>query len=530
MVIKSTQDEESYELDQGIYANDEFRHSSSSFEDDTARAHLLSRDQTAYPVQPSSLQKCLRYLTSLGASRQAQKRDARSRRHRTCLKPSAIRKLSWIVLISLTAFTFITAVFFPSYTNPPPRYSELRRRVKNTNRPGAGNISDQKVFIAASIFDKSGDLAGGHWGENVVKLIHLLGPENVYLSVYENDAGPEAKAALEELQKKVECEHTLRFDDHLSLDEVRHVTLPDGSDRVKRLDYLAEVRNRALQPLDNAFVRYDKLLYLNDVVFDPVDALQLLFSTHADANGHAEYRAACAADFINPIKYYDTFATRDFEGYGIGLPFYPFFTTAGAGTSRKDVLSGSDAVRVRSCWGGMVAFDARYFQSQSNPTNIPFTAASESPSNITAPYRFRAEDDLYWDASECCLIHADIQDTDPEYSGIFLNPYVRVSYDWNTLSWLGFTRRFERLLSPIHWVITKLVGMPWYNPRRAEKPYEEVEERVWVADPASANGGSFEMIKRSATHSGFCGRRALQVLKKDITKGGKNWEFLPVPS
>jgi hypothetical protein len=66
---------------------------------------------------------------------------------------------------------------------------------------------------------------------------------------------------------------------------------------VKRLTYLAEVRNRALWPLDNPSLhadeatgramnytnsRFDRILFIDDVYFDPVDALQLLFSTNSD--------------------------------------------------------------------------------------------------------------------------------------------------------------------------------------------------------------------------------------------------------
>lgn len=93
---------------------------------------------------------------------------------------------------------------------------------------------------------------------------------------------------------------------------------------MKRIAFLAEVRNRALRPLEaDPLMRFDKLLFINDVIFDPIDAVQLLFSTNIDASGRAQYGAACAVDFINTFKFYDTFATRDFEGYAMGIPFFP---------------------------------------------------------------------------------------------------------------------------------------------------------------------------------------------------------------
>src|SRR5436190_18505688 len=151
--------------------------------------------------------------------------------------------------------------------------------------------------------------------------------------------------------------------EHLPIDDLPHIKLPSGEDAVKRIAFLAEVRNRVLKPLQtNMSTRFDKLLFLNDVIFNPIDAIQLLFSTNINESGRTQYGAACAVDFINAFKFYDRFATRDQEGFETGIPFYPWFTDAGHAVSRRDVLEQKDAVRVRSCWGGMVAFQAKWFQ------------------------------------------------------------------------------------------------------------------------------------------------------------------------
>ena len=64
--------------------------------------------------------------------------------------------------------------------------------------------------------------------------------------------------------------------------------------------FLSEVRNRALLPLElYPSVKFDKLLFVNDVIFNPIDAAQLLFSTNINESGHAQYGAACPLDFIN---------------------------------------------------------------------------------------------------------------------------------------------------------------------------------------------------------------------------------------
>ena len=429
----------------------------------------------------------------------------------------------------LLALTVVVGVFFPSYTRLPPHYAALRDRIRKGQEVGSGNIHKEKIFIAASIFDPGAGLASGDWAKNVLELVHILGPENVYLSIYENDSGEDAVEALAKLQTRVPCNHTLISEAHLRLETLPHVMLQDGSRRVKRIAYLAEVRNRALRPLQEATQRFDKLLYLNDVMFDPIEAAQLLFSTNLGADGRTLYRSACAVDFINPFKFYDTFATRDLDGFSVGVPFFPWFSAGGGDHTLDDVLSEADAVRVRSCWGGMVAFDAKFFQNWSGEAKSLRTAGSESPVNVTAPFKFRAEKDLWWDSSECCLIQADIQSPDPRTPGIFMNPFIRVAYDSRTLSWLWLTKRFEKLYTPIHFMADILVSLPDFNPRRHEVPWQTVDEVVWVADGSDTGQGSWQNVMRTAKHDGFCGRRKLPVLREPRIDGERNWEFIEPP-
>lgn len=448
------------------------------------------------------------------------------------------------MLSALGILLFLTAIFRPSYTKLPKHYRKLKDQILQTSNGGRGNLENQKIFIATSIYDRGGRLAGGAWGQAILGLIDILGNENVFLSIYENDGGEEARDALKQFETNVQCQHSLIFEDHLPLDNLSHVTLPDGSQRIKRITYLAEARNKALRPLaDPSTKTYDKLLFLNDVVFDPIDAAQLLFSTHSNEQGKAEYFAACAVDFMNPFKFYDTFATRDIEGFSMGVPFFPWFSSAGKSKTRQDVLEGKDAVRVKSCWGGMVAFDAKFFQVQGPSEDVKYEetervgSQASSSLNLTSrpPLRFRSEPNIYWEASECCLIHADLQavtsmSNSQDDVGIYQNPFVRVAYDSRTLWWLGFTRRFERLYSWPHFLVNSLVGLPWHNPRREEQRGANVRETVWIPDPGLKSGGSFQEVLRIGTGGGYCGIRTLQLIKKTPREGERNWEMLPVPS
>lgn len=498
-------------------------------DEDGSGAHLLAKSHLLELQRPWRLPYgILRTLSSSCLNRTSRRRVRRVQNLKTCRRHGWRHRLvllSYSLMILVGVVVLATGAFFPSYTRLPAHYTTLQRRIRVENTTGRGNLHNEKVFVAASIYDPGGELAGGDWGRNVLELVNILGPENVFLSVYENDSGDTATAALARLEAQTRCEHRFVAEPHLDMATLRHVTLPNGEVKVKRIEYLAEVRNRALRPLDTAQIRFDKVLYLNDVMFHAEEAAQLLFSTNSGADGRANYRAACAVDFINAFKFYDTFASRDMEGYSLGVPFFPWLSMSGR--SMDDLLAGKDAVRMRSCWGGMVAFDAKYFQRWQGESLGP-TAASESPANLTEPYRFRAEEDLWWDSSECCLIHADIQSPDPDDRGIYMNPFVRVAYDSTTLSWLGFTRRFERLYRPIHRFADSIARLPHHNPRRTETAWQEVRETVWAVDQSLPGNGTFREVTRTAEHAGFCGRRALQVMKEK--KGqGKNWEFVPVP-
>ncbi len=125
--------------------------------------------------------------------------------HRASRRP-VVRWILWAIFTTYCiVFLLIvfTAAFRPSYTYPPEHYRTLQKRCQESRAPGRGNVNNEKVFIAATLYDPEGRLVGGGWGEAVLGLVDLLGPENVHLSIYENDADEAAQTSLEELQQKV---------------------------------------------------------------------------------------------------------------------------------------------------------------------------------------------------------------------------------------------------------------------------------------------------------------------------------------
>ncbi|KAK3114094.1 hypothetical protein LTR53_007941 [Teratosphaeriaceae sp. CCFEE 6253] len=467
-------------------------------------------------------------------------RQPRAFRHR------AIRFLA-LLTNSLLFLVLACSLFAPSYSDPPQRYTALRQRVMEAPySPARANVNNEKVFIAASLYDAKGELVLGDWGRSVLGLVQILGPDNVHLSIYENDADDRSRAALKEFEESLPCNSSIVVDE-LDISQLRDVITSTGKVQLKRIAFLAEVRNRALAPLDDpnssaSHTRFDRVLYLNDVIFDPLDAANLLFSTNAHRHsGRPQYRAACAVDFINPVKFYDTFATRDTYGYAMGVPFYPFFLSAQGAISRNDVLAQRDAVRVKSCWGGMVAFQARWFQPQLHHDSSP--SRSMSP-HIPPPLRFRAEEETYWDASECCLIHADLAALAPEElgvgeTGVFMNPYIRVAYSKATLDWLPFARRFERLYSPAQAMINWIAMRPAFNPRRLDPAGKTFTRRVWawsLDDGAGRWGsrragvhGSYHNETRVSLPGSFCGTPGLRYIDKVAQNGKRKWGVEEAP-
>ncbi|KAJ5165044.1 Mannosyltransferase 1 CMT1 [Penicillium coprophilum] len=282
-------------------------------------------------------------------------------------------------------------------------YTALRRRPQKQERIYIASINWNNELILRS-----------HWSKALKLLVLKLGPENVFISIYESGSYDNTKGALRELDWELE---RMRVPRNITLSPVTHedeiaapargegwIRTPDGKKQLRRIPYLARIRNLSLQPLRDLAskgITFDKILFLNDVVFTPNDVLRLL-----DTND-GEYGAACSLDFSKPPSFYDTFALRDSNGHEPIMQTWPYFTSAASRQGMRDM----SAVPVASCWNGMVAMPAS-----------PFIAKS--------PLRFRGIPDslasYHLEGSECCLIHID--NPLSVEKGVYLNPLVRVGY------------------------------------------------------------------------------------------------------
>ncbi|KAL1637499.1 hypothetical protein SLS56_000637 [Neofusicoccum ribis] len=276
-------------------------------------------------------------------------------------------------------------------------------------------VKGEKIFIS-SIHLHDEQLLRGHWNDALLSLVDALGPENVFVSIYESNSLDNTKGALRELDAALEhagVRTSFILDDTTRVQELQGdkdgegwITTPNGNKEKRRIPYLARLRNRTLKPLEDLEKkgeRFDRVLFLNDVVYTARDIIALLQTN----SGH--YAAACAFDFKLPPQFYDTFATRDADGHAPLTTTFPFFRSA---VSRHALTHGAGAVPVSSCWNGVMAMDAAPFYTK------------------LRRLAFRAYDDAlahaHVEASECCLIHAD--NPYARARGVYVNAGVRVAY------------------------------------------------------------------------------------------------------
>lgn len=115
-----------------------------------------------------------------------------------------LRTLFGLAFIAFILGSLLNGILRPSYSNPPQHYKELAERVRSSSQSGRGNLRNEKVFIAANIINE--DLIRGSWSASLLSLVELLGQDNVFVSIYENDSGNGTSSALQDLRSQLSCE------------------------------------------------------------------------------------------------------------------------------------------------------------------------------------------------------------------------------------------------------------------------------------------------------------------------------------
>jgi hypothetical protein len=125
--------------------------------------------------------------------------------------PRTIYWTAFFLPYFIVFLVLFASIVFPSYTSRPAHYNELRKLSESSTNPGRVNPNNEKVFITASLYEKDGELTGGAWGEEILALVDLLGPDNVYVSIYENDPDPLTRKSLSHFAKTMPCKLSVYF-------------------------------------------------------------------------------------------------------------------------------------------------------------------------------------------------------------------------------------------------------------------------------------------------------------------------------
>jgi alpha-1,3-mannosyltransferase len=135
-----------------------------------------------------------------------------------------------------------------------------------------------------------------------VRVIERLGSDNVYVSIYESDSTDATGHYLEEFKQLL----THRDIDHSIVNGGK-----SDPSAAHRIQHLANVRNHALEPLTRLKQQFDKIIFMNDVLFCADDVLALI--AYAQLHGSD---LTCGLDFDNQggIGFYDTWVARDIDG------------------------------------------------------------------------------------------------------------------------------------------------------------------------------------------------------------------------
>jgi hypothetical protein len=151
--------------------------------------------------------------------------------------------------------------------------------VPSWKHPAYSPVSGRKVFIA-SIHWNNEPILRERWNDAVVELVKALHPDNVFVSIYESGSWDDTKGALRDLDRRLASMDTPRnitLSDTTHADEISQppgdegwVTTSTGKKELRRIPYLARLRNISLRPLMELHrkgVEFDRVLFLNDVAF-----------------------------------------------------------------------------------------------------------------------------------------------------------------------------------------------------------------------------------------------------------------------
>jgi hypothetical protein len=148
------------------------------------------------------------------------------------------------------------------------------------------HLPHPKVFIAAMLANCA-PLLSQHWIPSLLNLVDKLGPDNVFVSILENGSVDESRELLLNLETNLTSRgvpYSIRYEEDFrdgvtfQQDGLLNRILGKEGTRdnwiqtdqgwfPRRISYLAELRNMVLEPIKDSTRQFDKILFINDVIF-----------------------------------------------------------------------------------------------------------------------------------------------------------------------------------------------------------------------------------------------------------------------
>ncbi|TPX31845.1 hypothetical protein SmJEL517_g04939 [Synchytrium microbalum] len=213
-----------------------------------------------------------------------------------------------------------------------------------------------------------------------------------------------------------------------------------------RIEFLAEVRNRVLDPLVELWRQgdeFDRVVILNDVVFCAEDILELIFQSMQQDSS-----ITCGLDYFE-TGFYDIWVARDIDGQEFRKQPWDAFVPTPESASR---LSRGLPFQAQCCFNGVAVYVAKPLATR----QVQFR---------------RSEKGTECAASECSLICNDL--AREGYGRVLVVPRVRFAYD---------TRTYGKVwnMTKVLWDITSLTSS-WST----FVPFNQERIRSWKDGPTS---------------------------------------------
>jgi hypothetical protein len=151
------------------------------------------------------------------------------------------------------------------------------------------DLANNVTVFVVSVHRNTEQVLRAAWNDAISALVDHLGPHNVHFSAVESGSQDKTKEALVDLKETLDAKGvsntiSLGMTVFEQLDEISAWPDPNGKRKagwiwdgeeghyaLRRIPYLAKVRNQAMEPLKmlkKQGRRFDKVLWVNDVVFD----------------------------------------------------------------------------------------------------------------------------------------------------------------------------------------------------------------------------------------------------------------------